>query len=74
MKRTIVKIQGKKDEFTCSVNGNIIEIMGAYYGFTEHIIRMFMDKGTAGEKALNILYKDVVKAFDKIKKESEKNG
>ena len=78
MKKTIVKIQGKKDEFTCSVNGNLTEIMGAYFGFTQHIVQIFMKEGEIGQKALEVLHKDVEKVFNKnlfnkTKKESGKN-
>jgi hypothetical protein len=65
MKRTVVKIKSnpQTDEIFCEINGQVLELMGAYSALAESLIQSF-SKEENGTAMLRMLRKDTIEMFD----------
>lgn len=64
MKKTVLKVVGRRDEFWCSQSGNALEVMSAHLVALQTTIEI-MEKETAsrGPQFLEMLLEDIEKLF-----------
>lgn len=64
MKKTVLKVMGRRDEFWCLQNGNALEVMSAHLVALQGTIEMLEnEKASRGPQFLEMLLEDIEELF-----------